>query len=278
MFTDAHCHPFDLVKVFSGAEAQCASLGVMRAASASDTESFEYIEAIAQSARNTGAPELLRCFAVHPQMPLALTNGERMPPLKDGIALLEHLAAAGRLAAIGETGFDLFNAAFRETEKTQDELFAVHLEAALRYNLPMVLHVRRAMHKIFARAAELKKCPAVIFHSWPGTAGEGEALLKRGINAFFSFGAAVMLNHREAMRCAARFPASRILTETDAPYQPPRGTPFSSYDCLPGIVKTIALLREQSGSDGDAKALETIIQNNFCAAFNQSVTTASLCC
>jgi TatD DNase family protein len=130
-------------------------------------------------------------------MPLVL-GGEKT---RESLSVLDTLAAQKRLVAVGETGFDLYNAAFKETEGVQDELFAVHLETALRYDLPLVIHSRRAMHKVFAHAPALKKCKAVIFHSWSGTAGEGEALLKRGINAFFSFGAVIMLNIRK--RCAA---------------------------------------------------------------------------
>ena len=139
-------------------------------------------------------------------------------------------------------------------------MFAAHLEAALHYDLPLVLHVRRAMHKIFAHASMLKRCRAVVFHSWSGTVGEGEALLRRGINAFFSFGTTIMLNHREAMRCCAIFPAERLLTETDAPFQPLRGREFSSYGDLADIVRTMESLR-------GAIEMEKVIEENFRAAF-----------
>jgi TatD DNase family protein len=185
--------------------------------------------------------------------------------------VLENLAGQGRLAAVGETGFDLFNADYRETEKVQDELFAVHLETALRFGLPLVLHVRRAMHKVFARAKDLAKCRAVVFHSWPGAAAEGEALLKRGINAFFSFGTVILLNHREAMRCCATFPLDRLLSETDAPYQPLRGKAFSGPEALPRIIEAASSLRREAGTDGaEPGELEQRIAANFFAAFGIS--------
>jgi TatD DNase family protein len=238
----------------------------MCAASASDMREFEYNETISHNARTETAPPLLPCFALHPQLPLVrAANGNG---LQDGLAALESLAGQGRLAAIGETGFDLYNAAFRETEQTQDELFAVHLETALRYDLPLVIHARRAMHKIFAGIAAVKKCRAVVFHSWPGTVGEGDSLLKRGVNAYISFGTTVMLNHREALRCCAAFPPERLLTETDAPYQPPRGKKYSSWEDLPRILETLAMLRREAGSPGNEPAeLENIIEANFRAVF-----------
>jgi TatD DNase family protein len=200
-----------------------------------------------------------------------------MPDPGDGLgrfnpllALLERFAAGGRLAAVGEAGFDLYNPVFRETEKLQDELFTCHLETALKYSLPLVIHARRAMHKVFARAGELKKLPAVIFHSWPGTAGEGEALLRRGINAYFSFGAVILLNHKEARRCCASFPTERLLTETDAPYQPLRGRDFSRWADLPLILQGMAELRWKGSWDGTAESLEKTVDENFRRAFLQS--------
>ena len=259
MLTDAHCHPFDLADRCPQAEEERRQLGVMCASSATTLAEFEYCEKLAIQAKENAAAPVLPCFAVHPQMPAV----EQLS-MNRQLSTLDMLASSGRIAAVGETGFDLYNAAFRETEKIQDDLFSAHLDVALRYDLPMVLHVRRAMHKIFARTAGLKKCRAVIFHSWPGTAGEGQALLRRGVNAFFSFGSAVMLNHREAMRCCAVFPADRLLTETDAPFQPPRGREFSRYADLKTIIETAAALRTEAETEiSRVDELENVIEGNF---------------
>jgi TatD DNase family protein len=269
VLSDAHCHPFDLTEHFSAAEAERRQLGVICAASATNLEEFTYCEQLSREAKECNVAPLLPCFAVHPQMPLMGSGkwgGGNAALGSRELGMVETLAAEGRLVAIGETGFDLYNAAFRETEKVQDELFAVHLETALRYDLPLVLHVRRAMHKIFAFSSALKKCRAVIFHSWPGTMGEGEALLRRGINVFFSFGNSIMLNHREAIRCCALFPPERLLTETDAPFQPQRGKKFSSYADLKLIIETMVALRSERS---DIEEMENIIEQNFHRAFNK---------
>ena len=259
MLIDAHCHPFDLAEYLENAEEERRRLGINCASSATTIEEFEYCERLSVQAKADNAPPLVPCFAVHPQMPSVMGNGTQMF-FQDSLSVLDTLAAQKRLCAVGETGFDLYNAAFKETEKIQDELFAAHLETALRYDLPLVIHSRRAMHKIFANSAEIKKCRAVIFHSWSGTIGEGEALLTRGINAFFSFGAVIILNHKEAMRCCAAFPPDRLLTETDAPFQPPRGKEFSRYADISAILGAMEALRAQSG-------MEKIIETNLRAAF-----------
>jgi TatD DNase family protein len=271
MLVDAHCHPFDLAAALGTAEEERRSLGVNCAASAATLEEFEYCEKLSLQAKKDNVAPLLPCFAVHPQMALIVKNTPNVTrySLRDGLSALDLLARQGRLAAVGETGFDLYNTDFRETEKTQDELFAVHLETCLRYDLSLVIHSRRAMHKIFANAAALKKCRAVVFHSWSGTEGEGEALLRRGINAFFSFGAAITLNRREAVRhkaqrCCAAFPPASLLTETDAPFQPLRGREFSRYADIAAVLAAMVSLR---GGSADGTEMEKIIETNFRAAF-----------
>jgi TatD DNase family protein len=274
MLTDAHCHPFDLVRVFPEAEEERRRLYVLAAASSCDWEEFSYIEGLAGKAADGKATDsaaaILPCFAVHPQLPAIIAvNGEKQKEneVKKCLETLYKIAAEGRITAVGECGFDLYNAQFRETETAQDGIFAVHLEVALRYGLPVVIHARRAMHKIFAAAAILKKCKAVIFHSWPGTLDEGISLLRRGVNAYFSFGNVIRLNHKQAMRCCALFPAERLLTETDAPFQAPRGQGFSHWADLPSIIETAASIRSEAAS---TKELETQIEANFHAAFTRA--------
>jgi TatD DNase family protein len=274
MLTDAHCHPFDLHAVFPNMEAERRRLGVLCAASASDREEFAYNETLARAARAEGAAGLLPCFAIHPQLPAYIKAGDNAEYRPDeGLALLESLAGAGRLAAVGETGFDLFTAQYRETEALQEKIFEAHLDAALRHELPLVLHVRRAMHKIFAASGKLKKCRAVVFHSWPGTVDDARALLGRGINGFFSFGTTLLLNHRQAMRSCAVLPAERLLLETDAPYQPLRvhARRYSSWEDLPAILAAATELRREAGAHGSsAGELERIIETNFRTAFDNS--------
>jgi TatD DNase family protein len=259
MASDAHAHPRDLLERFPGAEEERRRLGAACAAAAWNLRDFEDHEELARKARADGAAPLVLCFAVHPQLP-AVPAGQE--DVWRHAADLGKLAAEGRIQAVGETGFDLFNQGYRDTEALQEELFRAHLEIGERYGLPLVLHIRRAMHKVFAHARALKKLPALVFHSYSGTAAEGEALLKRGINAWFSFGAAILLNHKTAMNACARLPRDRLLLETDAPYQPLRGAPFSRWADLPAILSGAAGLRGE-----DEEELEAAVDGNWKRAF-----------
>jgi TatD DNase family protein len=263
--TDAHCHPLDLLDYEKDMEEKRRETGTAAAASAWNREQFEYHEALAKKAEKDGAPPLFLCFALHPQL-----LSEKDFSTSDGLELLNSLAAEERLDAIGETGFDLYNEKYKAAESIQDTLFNNHLETALRLGLPMILHLRKAMHKIFPFTKQLKKIPAVVFHSWPGTRGEAEALLKKGINAYFSFGTAVLKNHKEAMASACILPAERILLETDAPYQPLPGKKFSTWQDLSRICSCISGLRRNSGSPcASPEELEAQTTANFFRIFNR---------
>ncbi|MDR0502660.1 MAG: TatD family hydrolase [Treponema sp.] len=263
MLTDAHCHPQDLSRVYNEFEKE--RLSVKAAASACDMEEFSFNEKMAHNTASCNT--LLLCFAAHPQLaakfPAPRTGMETM------LQTLDTLAAQGHIAAVGEFGFDLYNAAFRETEAIQDTIFASQLETALRYSLPVILHVRRAMHKIFAASKTLAKCKAVVFHSWPGAYEEARSLLGRGVNAWFSFGNAILLNHKQAQRSCALLPADRLLTETDAPYQPRRGQKYSHWHDLPLILQAASSLRGEAGNSIDMKDMESLIETNFYNAFGK---------
>jgi TatD DNase family protein len=264
-WTDAHCHPRDLLDFENRAEEERRETGTAAAASAWNREQFEYQEGLAKKAGEDGAPPLFRCFALHPQL-----SAEKNFSLSRGFELLYSLAAEARLDAVGETGFDLYDEKFKTAESIQDDMFICHLETALRWDLPVILHLRKAMHKIFPFIKQLKKLPAVVFHSWPGTRGEAEAVLKKGIDAYFSFGTAVLKNHREAIASAGILPADRILLETDAPYQPLRGKKYSTWRDLSQICLCIASLRKDTGSPcANPEELEEQTAKNFFRVFSR---------
>jgi len=264
MLTDAHCHPFDIAPLLPEFENERRRLEVLIAASACGINEFAHNEILSLNADAQNAAPVFLCFGIHPQYLSqihSLTDADTK--IEDLIDFLTNLAEKKQLDAVGEIGFDLFNAAFKETEKEQGQVFKTQLEIALRYELPVVLHVRRAMHKVFAYSKALSKCKAVVFHSWSGTYEEGISLLQHGINAYFSFGNTIILNHKQAIKSCALFPTERILTETDAPYQPRRREAFSTWSDLPLILEASAALRNEAGNKINTDELELIIENNF---------------
>lgn len=268
MATDAHGHLSDLLKQAPLAEQERRRLGLACATSAWNPEDFTCHEELARNAQRDKAPRIFLCFALHPQLPAvaAAQNRLAIPGFSSLLTFMETLAVEDRLQGIGETGFDLYNPAFRHTEAIQEELFKVHLDLALTRQLPLVLHVRKAMHKVFAYKQTLKRLPGVIFHAYSGTLGEGEALLRQGINAYFSFGTSLVKGRKETIRSCAGLPLNRVLLETDTPYQPLRGFAFSSWQDLPVVLQAVSRLRSDWGHAGEDR-LESLIDANFYRAY-----------
>lgn len=165
-------------------------------------------------ALSLGESSVLCSYGIHP---LWLEGTDR------SLETLEKLSGSGQIAAVGEFGFDFYHGREEEEEKKQKKFFHAQCAIAEQYHLPVVIHVRRGMAELFAETAILKRLPTVIFHCYPGTAEEGRAFLKRGVNGFFSFGTPLIKNYPGAIAALKGLPDDRILFETDAPFQPPRG-------------------------------------------------------
>lgn len=199
--------------------------------------------------------KILCSYGIHP---LWLDGAGR------SIRTLEMLASKGRIVAVGEFGFDFYNGRSPEEETRQQDFFLAQCVIAERYHLPVVIHVRRGMSELFAETARLKRLPAVIFHCYPGTAEEGNAFLKRGVNAFFSFGTPLIKNFAGAQKAVRELPRDRILFETDAPFQPPRGKERTMPNDIVAVYKKGVELVEKNKD-----ILEEQVWRNACEVFPQ---------
>ena len=265
MYIDAHFHADDLAAVDPGFTLAYRETGVLGLASVHDRAGLEATRLIM-----AGAGTYLVSFGLHPQLPVM--------DEADGLA---REAATGSIAAIGECGFDFFGdtpACVRnpENERIQRQVFEFQLDLAIRLGLPMVLHLRRADDLLFEYSRRLSRLPALILHSWPGPANEALDLLARCPRALFSFGNSVVNGNNKARSSAAALPLASILTETDAPYQPPRGPApagargfrrpllraYSTVYDLPPVVAELASLRGQT-----PESIEAAVERNFREAF-----------
>ena len=125
-------------------------------------------------------------------------------------------------------------------------MFNLQLELALKYNKPLVVHARKANEKLFEYSKQLKKLPAVLFHSFMGPAHEAESLLVRGINAYFSFGKQIMNNNKKVLDCVQNLPLQNLLLETDAPFQFLKGEKFTRLEDIKKIYEAFFGLRRES--------------------------------
>lgn len=253
MYLDAHIHFADLLEKDPGFPARYAAGPYSGCAASHAEEEFLATEAL----RGRGL-RFVSSFGIHPQWPVWLHAD-----------FLSRLAAEGRIAAIGEAGFDFFGdrperVRGPENEAVQRAVFEFQLELAERTGLPLLMHLRKASDLLFSYSRRLARLSAVVLHSYPGTAGEAEALLGRGVNAYFSFGAAVLNGHKKAAEAAARVPAERLLSETDAPWQPPRGSAFCRFEDIAQVAAGLARLRGLPEEE-----LLPILEANFRAVYGE---------
>ena len=170
-------------------------------------------------------------YGIHPQSP-ALRDKTF---IEKELSFIENLLAEKKIIAIGECGFDFFTPEFKSTAPEQEIVFNEQLFLAQKYNVPIVLHLRKSIEKIFTYSRELKKLPVVIFHSFPGTLREAQSLQNHGINAFFSFGKPILNGKKASIDCVQNLPIQNILFETDAPYQ----TLKDEKETLPSDIKKV---------------------------------------
>lgn len=197
-------------------------------------------------------PRTIAGFGIHPQNP-DMGNA----------AFLSSLCAERRISFIGEAGFDFFGdsplaSRAPEAERIQTEAFLFQARLAASAGLPLVVHIRKATDILMGYGRELAVIPSVIFHCWPGRLEEAQMFLKKGINAYFSFGTPTLRDSRHAIESLRGLPASRILSETDAPWQPPHGQPWSRLEDIVAVVAKMAAILEL-----EPRGLMPVLARNF---------------
>ena len=170
--------------------------------------------------QKTAPSTVIQAYGMHPQN--AFNEN-----IKESAGFLEELLSKNLISFIGEAGFDYFSQEFKNAAREQEEIFNIQLDLALKYNKPLVIHCRKANHKLFEYSKELKKLPEVLFHSFMGPPVEARSLLERGINGYFSFGKQLLNGNKKAIACVCELPADRVLAETDAPFQYLKGEKYT---------------------------------------------------
>ena len=162
-------------------------------------------------------------------------------------AHLDELAdwlAQRRPAAVGECGLDFFVEGL--DPDTQRRYFRRQLELAREFDLPVVLHARRAVDEVIATLRQVGGLRGVV-HSWSGSEEQARQLFAMG----FCLGIGGPVTYERAQRLrrtVAGMPREFLLLETDAPDQPDarhrgqRNEPAR----LAVVLETVAALRGES--------------------------------
>ena len=254
MYSDAHLHLVDLAKRGPVSGAGLVDRDWVGAVVAHDIAEFGFSESLRQ-----GIPPSVAGFGIHPQ-------GIRA----DTMDFLASLAAEGRIAFIGEAGFDFFGdrpdrIRNEANLRAQTVCFEFQLGLCQKHGLPLLVHSRKATDILLGYGPRLARLPAVIFHGWPGRLEDARAFLKKGVSAYFSFGTTLLRGARHAVECCSALPAETLLSETDAPWQPPRGEAWTKAESIVEVTTAMTGLR---GLDMDAMGV--LLRRNFEAAFGKA--------
>ena len=123
--------------------------------------------------------------------------------------------------AVGETGLDYFHQ--QDNKKSQQALFGLNLELAVRYEKPVIVHSRAADEDTLAMLADY----AVRRQEYPGvlhcfTLDQACARRLLDLGFMISFSGIITFANADALREVVKYiPDDRLLVETDSPYLAP---------------------------------------------------------
>lgn len=122
-----------------------------------------------------------------------------------------------KIVAVGEIGLDFF--VTQQNRETQEYFFIEQLKIAQAFELPVILHVRRAVDEVLK---QLRRNSVVggIAHAFNGSPQQAEAFIKLGFK--LGFGGAMTYSRALKIRELAKsLPLESIVLETDSPDIPP---------------------------------------------------------
>ena len=131
------------------------------------------------------------------------------------------LQIENKLVAIGEIGLDFFVSQRNETEsrEIQEYFFSEQLKIAKQFDLPVILHVRRAVDEVLKHLRQAK-VRGGIAHAFNGSPQQAKEFIKLGFK--LGFGGAMTYSRALKIReLAKNLPLEAIVLETDAPDIPP---------------------------------------------------------
>ncbi|PIU03417.1 hypothetical protein COT44_03160 [Candidatus Shapirobacteria bacterium CG08_land_8_20_14_0_20_39_18] len=193
---------------------------------------------------------------IHPQQ----TDPNNQNTVKVQVQELEGLVLSGSewIAGIGECGLDYSPAPPPEKNRTKGEqsfVFEQQIKLALKYNLPISIHSRKAtdetikiLSKYFPSNPSFPSCPSGVWHCYAG--GKSKVQKITGLGLYF--GVDGNLTYDEGLQNVIKaIPLEKIVLETDAPFLAP--VPYRGLRNEPKNVKMIgdflAKLKNVSSAD-----------------------------
>src|SRR5690606_3188597 len=215
MLIDTHCH-LDAVEFLSDREAVIERAGRAGVGAivipAVDRANFDAVKDLAH-----GFAGGYYALGIHP---IAVPDAQ-----EEDLEALEVCIQAAledeRFVGVGEIGLDFFVPALKQAtmREEQERVFDKQLALARKYDLPVILHVRRALDDILKY---LRRHPGSsgIAHAFNGSFQQANQFIELGFVLGFG-GAMTFERSLQIRRLASRLPMDALVLETDAPDIPP---------------------------------------------------------
>jgi TatD DNase family protein len=232
MLIDTHCH-LD-AEEFGDTQAdivrEAYAVGVKRIIVPSVARAnFDIVHSLCEQ-----YPNCAPAYGIHP-----MYTDTAMP---DDLLVLRNYLQQHRPIAVGEIGMDFF---INHYDQARQEFFFVEqMKLAREFDLPVLLHIRKATDTILKNLRQ-HKVRGGIAHAFNGSRQQADEFIKLGFK--LGFGGAMTYSRATKLReLAATLPLESIVLETDAPDIPPdfleRGRP-NKPEYVAGIAEILAKLR-----------------------------------
>ncbi len=242
MWIDTHCHldapefSGSLASIVSAAKEKNVQAILLPAVKAVDCPQ---VKKLASQYGNV-IPGLVYTLGIHP-LYTNQAHEEDIPYLEEQI--IQSLSDS-RFVGIGEIGLDYFVEGLDPHK--QESFFHAQLDLAQKYQLPVILHVRRSQDAIL-KALRRRKISGGIAHAFNGSFQQAEQFIELGFKLGFG-GAATYERALQIRRLLTDLPLDSIVTETDSPDIPPawlkeEGIAFNEPAFVARISKELAIIR-----------------------------------
>jgi TatD DNase family protein len=133
------------------------------------------------------------------------------------LGLLQQRLAAGEALAVGEIGLDFFIPG--SDAQAQQQLLEQQLLLARQFDLPVLLHVRKAHDQMLKTLRRLKLRRGGIVHAFSGSEQQAHIYIDLGFR--LGFGGVISYERATRLRhLAATLPLESLVLETDSPDMP----------------------------------------------------------
>ncbi len=239
MLIDTHCH-LDATEFNADRDAEAESAAhaglKMIVVPAVARENFQTVMTLSSQ-----HPHVCYALGIHP-MYVDNANPSDLALLKKLIS--EQLAMPNnKLVAVGEIGLDFF--VTQQNRETQEYFFAEQLKIAKEYNLPVILHVRRAVDDVLKYLRKYK-ITGGIAHAFNGSPQQAEEFIKLGFKLGFG-GAMTYPRALKIRELAKTLPIESIVLETDAPDIPPEWLGSKGRNSPKQLLKIAQVLADLRG-------------------------------